>query len=339
MKLKDLEKFRDENGFIDFDKILELKVKGEVNGLNEGLEETRGSNEKFKRWYELEDCDMLLRSTMFVGEIANYTVYAEMIIEELAKQVGLPCAHYDLIKINGLEGNLSVSLIDDKENQEMTALSQNQADIDIIAGSTIYEALNKIKYFSVMQGIGGKETARMNVDFFKMIIFDLFTMQTDRHLGNISLMNDSGKMSLSGLYDNECSLMLDIPKKRISEMLRSEDRVEKIEKMSYIQEGCINLPDKEIKRGVSYWESLLLALYNLKYPAIQSFMKECSEKLNIEDAIRKVEERIGAEIPKEAKEFAIIGFNARKKTIELDLGFEKEGEKLNGTGNNYEYPI
>ena len=313
MKLQDLEKFRDNEGFIDFDKILKLYEKGLIDGFQEGLPETRGSAEKFKHWFELEDCDILARSTMFTDEIATYTEYAELITEELAKQVEIPCAHYDLIKVNGINGNLSVNIIEDEDRQSLTALSQNQASLEVMKGSTIDEVIEKINYFSVTQGIERDSIKSINRELIKRVIFDIYTMQTDRHLGNISLLYDGDELKLSPLYDNECSLMLDKTKSDIDDILKSEDKDKKIKIYASLQEGCINLDDEDRTIDSAGWEDMLYFLCDEPGYA-RDFAKECSTKLNIDKAIENVEKRIGAEIPKQAKEFATLGFNQRKES-------------------------
>lgn len=338
MKLQDLEKYRNDKGFIDFDKVLELYKFGDIQGFSEGLLETRGSAEKFKHWYELEDCDILARSTMFVGDIATYTEYAELITEELAKQVGIPCAHYDLIKVNGINGNISVNIIEDENKQSLTALSQNQASLDVMRGSTIDEVFEKIRYFSITQGVKKEGIKRINNDLVKRIIFDIYTMQTDRHLGNISLLYDGDELILSPLYDNECSLMLDKTQQEINEILQSSNKEKDIEIYASLQEGCINLCDEDKTQGCTGWEDVLYFLCD--EPGVsREFAKECSKKLNIEKAIQSVEARIKAEIPKEAKEFAILGFNTRKRAIETSLMIDFDNGMGDFDSHDDEYPI
>ena len=344
MKLKDLEKFRDSEGYIDFDKVLELYKNGKIGGFNKGLPETRGSAEKFKNWFELEDYDILIRSTMFIDEIANYTEYAELIIEELAKQVDMPCAHYDLVKVNGLKGNLSVSVLDrEKENQSMQPLSQNKATSEIVGGSTISEIFENVKFYVMSQTSKGKEVIKdINKDVIKMIIFDIFTMQTDRHQGNISLIYDGEDVKLSPLYDNECSLMLDRTKLEISEILEKSEKEKnkEIGTLSNLQENVIDLDYEDRRKEYTPWEDMLYYLTDDIEFAME-FTEKCFKNLNIEKAIKNVEKRIGAEIPIEAKEFCIKGFKSRKKDIAngLILDMDEEIGGINENEDNDEHSI
>mgnify|MGYP004646649245 FL=1 len=85
--LEDLEKFRDENGFID------LKMAG-VQITNESREK-KGTEARLKNWVDFNGTKALLR-----GEVVeNYSIYDELIVEEIAKQIGIETPQYDLIKI------------------------------------------------------------------------------------------------------------------------------------------------------------------------------------------------------------------------------------------------
>lgn len=113
MKTENLEQYREDDGYINIDTISELENV-------ERLREDRGSSNREKDWYMLDDNEILLRTNLFSGENVLYTNYAELIVEELAKQVDLPCAHYDLIKYKGQDGVLSQNVA--TNNQSLVLL-------------------------------------------------------------------------------------------------------------------------------------------------------------------------------------------------------------------------
>lgn len=80
MKLKDLEIYRDKDGFIDMD--LALKE----NNF-ETINELRGAQNRDKFWIILDDVKVLLRNENM--EECEYRIYAELLMEELAKQVNI----------------------------------------------------------------------------------------------------------------------------------------------------------------------------------------------------------------------------------------------------------
>ena len=109
--LDDLEQFRDKDGFIDLTKT-DIKITQESR-------EKRGTAERMKNWVDPAGKKVLLRGQP--EDIENYSMYAELIIEEIAKELGIENAHYDLIKTKDNKGKeitgvLSVAIMDmDKE--------------------------------------------------------------------------------------------------------------------------------------------------------------------------------------------------------------------------------
>lgn len=113
-KLEDLECFRDKEGFIDLSKA-NIKITSESR-------EKKGTQERIKNWVDFDGKKVLIR-----GEVVdNYSIYAELIVEEIAKKIGIETAHYDLIKIKDESGKesygvLSESIID-LDKQQLISL-------------------------------------------------------------------------------------------------------------------------------------------------------------------------------------------------------------------------
>lgn len=114
MKLEDLENYRDENGYINIDRT-------GFSG-NSDSREIRGSQEREKDWMNLYDASILLRTELFTDdETQNYCNYAELIFEELARQIDFPATRYDLITYKGKKGGLSQRV--NKENEDFFPLA------------------------------------------------------------------------------------------------------------------------------------------------------------------------------------------------------------------------
>lgn len=117
--LKDLEQFRDENGFIDLSKT-------GITLSNESREYI-GNQDRIKNWVNFNGTKAIIKGeALFEGE-KNYGIYAELIIEELAKKMGIPAAHYDLVKIldengNVVPGVISVSMVDRDKDERLESL-------------------------------------------------------------------------------------------------------------------------------------------------------------------------------------------------------------------------
>ena len=97
--LEDLEQFRDENGFIDLSKAgIQLTAESR---------EKKGTAERIKNWVDFNGKKVLIRG----NAVENFSMYAELIIEELAKQAGIPVAHYDIVKILGEDGTYTYGVL------------------------------------------------------------------------------------------------------------------------------------------------------------------------------------------------------------------------------------
>ncbi len=184
-------------------------------------------------------------------------------------------------------------------------------------------------------------------DFLKMLILDTFTMSTDRHLQNCGIIvsnGDNGKKHIrfSPLIDNECCLMLDIPSKELSSL---NNKLFGIGTRANFQEPLIALSENDY--DVPNWQNTIEYLADEEIRKdLFDFAEQCSEKLNIEEAIKSVEERIKSKIPDVAKQTATKGFNYRKELIiealMLDLTINEDPDDLDAinptdTRNDHNY--
>lgn len=317
MKLEDLEKYRTENGFIDMD--LALK-ENELEYINE----IRGSQNRDKFWVVLEDTEILIRNENLDDCGVEYPVYAELIMEELAKQVGLDCAHYDIINFNGKKGVISKNVLDRNKNESMytirSIIGEDAMPNDSI---DIAEVWNSIKKFASMEDNISKEKAQKAfLDVAKIAIFDTYTMSNDRHSENISLIygNDAQEgttiFKVAPLFDNECSLMLDKPVEEIDEMLSDKKY---FNDMVNLQEQMIVVPDEaKDPSNVDGWKDMLYFLTDDSDEAMD-FAEECYNTLDIKEAMESVESRISAKLPEKLKEFVTKSFEIRKDSINRAL--------------------
>ena len=106
LSLEDLEQFRDEEGYIDLDKA-GLEVAKESR-------EVRGNEHRVKNWVDFNGSEVLIKEEAQLDQ-RNYGVYAQLIMVELAKQLGLPAAEYDLMKYKGKFGSISHRFGDDEK--------------------------------------------------------------------------------------------------------------------------------------------------------------------------------------------------------------------------------
>lgn len=327
MKLQDLENYRNENGEIDMDEILkyhQLPI----------MEEKRGASNRDKFWIALEDAQILLRTENLDECGVEYSSYTELIMEELAKQVGIENAHYDVITYHGKRGVISVNVVDKEKNECLITVKElvNSVDEDKVFANEPIDMIRILKSIKKMAQIEGniseKDVKIANMDLCRSVLFQIFTMATDGHAENMAYIygsdNQKGWLKLAPLFDNEISLMLDQPKDGMDRMLKDSTYLEKM--MNY-QNQMITVPDED-KVEVNDWEDMLYYLID-ESDELNDFAEQCYEKLNIHKAITAVENRIKVSLPDRLKEFVSITFGKRKEALGKDLGLDyKEEEAL-----------
>lgn len=313
--LNELESFRQEDGYINLD------------GLNieftPSSREMMGTEFREKNWIDFNGRKALFKETMMIDDVPNASAYSELIVEKLAKQAGIECAHCDLVRKDGKSGILSYSIL--KEREQLYSLDsfigetcEHAEYIDII---DLVDMLKKTMDSMKKEGLSKQEVQNMVMDIQKRLAFDMFIGETDRHTENISILADKeGHLNLAPLYDNEHSLMLDMDWNLLETLAhnplglkRSMDNTDP--KISVIPEAG---------EQVSLWKYTLDELCSSD--DVYDFMMDCYENLNIEQAIKDVEEQIHAQIPECVRTVATKSFEYRKKEIDkvMCMGYEPE---------------
>lgn len=316
MKIEELEAYRDENGYIDMDMVLSIKD-------FKILRETRGSQNREKFWITFDDGKIMLRTSNLDAENVEYTNYAELIVEELANQVGIPCAHYDLIKYKGHKGVYTKDVLERKNESLILAKTlldqtdtEDEYDLTTMSIADLFKSHN---IFRKYDDIPKEQIAQMNLNTALRTIFQIYAMSTDAHYENTGYIfySDGTEKSvvLSPLFDNECSLMLDQPMERIDDMLKDRRLLEKYVEL---QNQVTVVPENQRDREYLDWQDMLFYLCDDSDTCME-FAEKCSSNLDIGSAMEKVEERIHAKLPDKLREYVTSCFKTRKKMIEKDL--------------------
>lgn len=356
MKLSELEKYRNkESGRIDIDAFLK------ENSVSK-MAEPRGASNKEKDWLKLEDTDILIRTENLDSEGALYTTYAELIFEELSKQVDIPCAHYDLITYKGKNGVLSQNVINKNETlvlmNDLLDCTQREHDIGDDQNIHVEDAIKSFHTFHQEYNDFSKEDfKKMSNDFLNMAIFDIYTMSTDRHAENMGIIylceGDKTSARLAPMFDNECSLMLDSPEEKVDKLLKNRISLMKYVEMegqkiyytedyendNYEDTGMFDeFLDNMLKQNgadtkeMSDWQTTICNISELGESQM-NFIKKCDENLNIDKALENVERRIGVKLPEKLCEFVSATFNTRKLLINEELMLYNLGEEKTNLEN------
>lgn len=330
--LEDLEEFRDKNGFID------LSLAGIQ--LTDESRETKGTEERLKNWIDFGGKKVLLR-----GEVVeNYSVYAELIVEEIAKQIGVETAHYDLMKIkdkNGVEnfGVLSESIVDFGEEDLITlhdligdepSSEDMMEDINFDSATRYEFTIDKLKERLENAEYSEQDINKIILDYNKRLLFGLSVLETDKHSENIAFLkrtNGDGKIRLSPNYDSEFSLLLERDKKMIEYYVNQPFGVEEEAELQDPKIGVFI--EKENGGWGEMWKDTLEKL--IENDEIYYYYKNNIQgKVNIESILQRVEKRINAPLPDDVRRMVTRSYYARNECIEQIINGElspQEGQE------------
>jgi len=302
---EELEQFRDEDGFIDLDAL----------NLSFPLEsrERMGNPDREKNWISFKGNKALYKEQVMIDDKDNGMIYAELIVEELAKQAGLEVASTDMVKEDGKKGILSYSILKDSEELHSihSLIGETKDSAEYFDTVDLCDMLKKTIAALGKEGLSREDATDIITDIEKRLAFDMFIMATDRHTENISLITDSqGNFKISPLYDNENSLMLDMDIELLEDLASSPTSLKT--SIDFVDPKVALIPE-DGTLSKSLWKDTLDALCS--DDDVYDFMMDCFDMLDINKAIENVETKIKAEIPEVVKTVAINGFEYRKKEI------------------------
>ncbi len=359
LSLKDLNKYRTKDGFIDMDAFFrenDVEVQREMVG----------TKQREKDWLQLSDSRVLLKTENENIDDGKHTgsIYAELIVSKLAKQAGLDFAHSDIIIYKGKKGILSRDV--KKKGESFKTLRDYIGDDDKVVPG--YDDKTDIEFvydnfFKALKqsGISNENIKSVITNFNKEIVFDIFCMSTDNHTENIGFIEnideDGNKhIALAPLFDRENALSLDID---FDTMKKISKDILKTSTVANMQESKISvIPKQEQEDEELEFSDFLLGLkkqvnssmsvdsesqeklwelnidYLTEYPNVEDYIENSCMKLDINKAIEDVQRDIGVKLPVEVVDMASNIFEERKQQISyylgLDLTFDEiDQEKIN----------
>lgn len=178
-----METFRDEFGFIEIEK---LRCEG-LKYLNTytGHLTFFYDNKKyfFKKCKSIEE------------------EYNELIAEEIALQLGIPCAHYDLASYNDFIGTISENFIESED--KYTTMEQILKQAFGEKGIEKYNNLEDI-WIALSHIYKNSETVRVLMsELINIFIFDILIGNIDRHIENTGIVENEYGIHFAKVFDNE----------------------------------------------------------------------------------------------------------------------------------------
>lgn len=247
----------------------------------------------------------------------SFSHFTEVLVSILARQVGYPCAHYDLAKLNEKEGVLSYNLIKKGEKAFhyydfiYNGKSKKYAEPTFyISVELFYSRLKK----KIKEGIVSKENAKeLLEDYVKLMMFDAFTMNLDRHCDNFLIVKQDNHFKLSPTFDNEASFLSHYTSTKIHDILHNKEFKGFIKQAVYFNYGLVTLKQEN--------EFDITSLENL-HKTKQSFPKLYKKTLNqflkmdVNEAFITMEKEQNITLPTDYKKFVSILLNTCLNAIE-----------------------
>lgn len=241
----------------------------------------------------------------YFKEIRNVSkIYNELIAEELAKEFGLSCVHYDLAVYEGMIGVISEDFITEKNTfvyiYDLINLYYSPGEM------TKYNNLNDIieilKYYV-------KNPDNLNNiinQIIKIFVFDIATGNYDRHIDNYGVETLENGQKRFKIYDNT-EILTDIS----------------------IEEGiyALGIDRTDYKNSNNKVEKFLQSEYSEYRYLLEEAFELISED-NINKILKKVEERIKVPIIDKIQEEIKEKFKINKNMIKSQLKV-KTLKKLN----------
>lgn len=343
----ELKKYKNEYGYINMDEIMDENTNFE--------REVRGNPERDKKWFSTADGRVMFKAN---SEFNKYSQYSELICCELAKQVGLEAAEYDLAMHNGQLGVITRNFC--KPGEEVLTVNEligeepnSEKSVDNIDISYVFEGLIKKLHDD---GYDEQMADECILQLKKQMLFDIFVMETDRHTENLSFIigrdEVTGKpyIRLAPMYDTETALGLD-DINLMEENVSSDNWIATRNAKTREPKICVIPCDSEELVEQKGWtmdfiEKLQLQVslgessnsegmlrdtldFLAEDPRALKFAEELANKLDIFKAIRSVEESGQVPVPKQVKKAASLCFEARRNLVtdELWIEIKSDGEQ------------
>ncbi len=340
--------FDDCSGFIDLGKVLEDKYHysgGDIQSLcQQDFVEIEGNGVDAVCWIKYDNHKYLFKKI----DHFEYNVWGELLSSKFAKLLGIPCATYRVASLYGVNGVITESFL--------------QGEDTLVIGSQIFEYyyrhLDNPKSF--MNSDDKKKTFRF-WNNFEMIhhilsersdvvtsrkedivkfLFDLSTLQMDRHSGNWGLIHRGDKLYTCYLYDNSASFGVGNPyvKKLVDNFqidyfnsrMFSDKRscypaVYKMKPVYFYSSEDIVDKDKMIYSPVSdVFKNFLAHISMDDLDIVDNFFKDF-EKINLDDVIHEIEKENGISMKEEVMFYITHIFEENVRCLkEIFLKFKAE---------------
>lgn len=207
---QELEQFRDKDGFINLDN-------ANIT-LTEGSQSQIGATDIFKRWVDFNGEKVLLKQQKLLDGEENYTLYSELVMTELANELGIRAARTDIFKFGDFKGVMSFMAFEPEKEALMMTRELVGDDAGLNTGSDTWDFAileESIREALVSEfGLKSLEVDKLINERRKQKALQLYSCEMDNHLENEGFVyrrNEDGSyhVEVAPMFDNELSFGLE----------------------------------------------------------------------------------------------------------------------------------
>ena len=124
------------------------------------------------------------------------TIYNELIAEEIAKEFGIPCIHYDLASYNGSIGVICEDFIKDGKYYVLSDLLYSDS----------YNNLEQIGHMLKERYYSDFIVNELMQEIINIYMFDVVIGNSDRHTDNLGILENEQGIHFGPVFDNDLML-------------------------------------------------------------------------------------------------------------------------------------
>lgn len=257
----------------------------------------------------------------------DYNVYSRLLYEELMKQVGIDTVSSDLAQYDGNLATISNNILEKCSYDEfiITAselIESKRYPIDD-EEYNIEDLFDSIHEYCLAEDIDEEVEKKCISDIQKVCIADIFSISTDRKVTDLDFIvgkNENGEdvLRLAPLSHNTYCLGSNFSEDEIYDMLENDDMLADRVGLCYSDAG---VPEFKREYDYPYWEDSLYYFIDEDNENL-AFARKCANSMNIDLAIKNVENKIKDKIPAEYKEFARVAWDNRLQNLCECIGLD-----------------
>ena len=294
-----------------------------VETIDSNIERGVSSEEFGNVWFLLPKGNAIFKTyaNRFLNNVKDERFVNELLCCELAKMVGVDCAEHEVATKNGRVGILSYNIL--RKDETLRTLAQ------------VY-LYNDLTLSDIYQGVKEdceKRAITLDKDFafdlYKMMVFDILTLQQDRHASNIHIVHNEkfNFRKLSPLIDNEfafCTKSLGFTKAKYEDfqnfLFTSMNDGYKTRMYNYLK----------IKRNESYEENLSrLVDYARIDKRRYDFLKNAIKNFDVDKAFDIIENKYSVFLPNYKKYVKNVSNIIKNELVKRINMVEKNTSKEN----------